>query len=57
MPHQSAGGVERYRPLEGAAAGVEEETRLRPDIVEVLLELPEDRDRSTKVAETIFHFH
>ena len=55
--YHSAGGVERYRPLEGAAAGAETETRQRPGIVEISFELPEDADLLEKVIETIFHFH
>lgn len=55
--YQSAGGVERYRPLEGAAAGAETETRQRPGIVEVSFELPDDPDLLEKVIEALFLFH
>jgi len=55
--YQSAGGVERYRPLEGAAAGAETGTRERPGIVEVSFELPDDQHLLEEVIETIFHFH
>src|SRR5689334_17435870 len=41
--YQSAGGTERYRPREGAVAGVETEIRKRPDVVEVSFRLPPDR--------------
>lgn len=33
--YQAAEGVERYRPLQGAAAGPETELRKRPGVVEV----------------------
>ena len=55
--YQSAGGIERYRPLAGAAAGAETDTRQRPGIVEISFELPDDRDLVEKVVETIFLFH
>lgn len=55
--YQSAGGVERYRPLEGAAAGAEIDTRERPGVVEVSFELPEDLDLLDKVIEVIFRVH
>jgi hypothetical protein len=42
--YQSGAGVERYRPLDGAAAGAEDDVRLRPDVVEVNFELPEDQE-------------
>ena len=35
---QSAAGVERYRPLEGAAAGAETAVRKRPGVVEITFE-------------------
>ena len=40
--YQTAEGIERYRPLEGAAAGPETELRKRPGSVEVVFELPDD---------------
>jgi len=52
--YQSAGGIERYRPLEGAAAGAETEIRRRPGVVEVSFQLPADRDLLERVVETIF---
>src|ERR1700712_1531964 len=54
---QSAPGVERYRPLEGAAVGAEAEVRRRPGIVEVSFELPEDQRLIEQVIETIFEAH
>jgi len=55
--YQSAAGIERYRPLEGAAAGAETEIRRRPGIVEVSFQLPPDRDLLERVVETIFQVH
>ena len=39
---QSAVGIERYRPLEGAMAGAETELRKRPGVVEVSFQMPND---------------
>ncbi|WP_093002140.1 hypothetical protein [Rhizobium sp. NFR07] len=55
--YQSGPGVERYRPLEGAAAGPETEVRKRPGTVEVSFELPDDRQLIEQVVETIFQAH
>jgi hypothetical protein len=55
--YQSGAGVERYRPLEGAAAGPETEVRKRPGIVEVSFELPDDRRLVAQVVEAIFQAH
>jgi hypothetical protein len=55
--YQSAAGVERYRPLEGAAAGAEADVRLRPGVVEVSFELPEDQELVERVVELIFQVH
>ena len=54
---QSAPGVERYRPLEGAAAGVETEVRKRPGVVEVSFELPLDQSLLEQVIEKIYEVH
>lgn len=54
---QSGPGIERYRPLEGAAAGPETGVRKRPGTVEVSLEIPEDRLLIGQVVETIFQTH
>jgi hypothetical protein len=54
---QSAPGIERYRPLEGAAAGPETEVRKRPGVVEVSFELPDDQALLERVIETIFQVH
>ena len=55
--YQTAEGIERYRPLEGAAAGPETELRKRPGIVEVVFELPDDQAVIEQVIEAIFQTH
>lgn len=55
--YQSGSGVERYRPLEGAAAGPEIEVRKGPDVVEVSFELADDRELVEAVIEAIFEHH
>ena len=55
--YQSAPGVERYRPLEGAAAGSETEVRKRPGVVEVSFELPDNQELLEQIVETIFQVH
>ena len=55
--YQTAPGVERYRPLEGAAAGPETEVRKRAGVVEVSFELPDDQELLEQVVETIFQVH
>ena len=55
--YQSGAGIERYRPLEGAAAGAETELRKRPGTVEVSFELPEDQNLIEQVIEMIFQTH
>ena len=54
---QTAGGIERYRPLDGAAAGPETEVRQRPGVVEVSFQLPPESDLLERVVETIFQVH
>jgi hypothetical protein len=54
---QSAPGVERYRPREGAAAGAETEERQRPGVVEVTFELPDDAALAARVVEAVFQAH
>ena len=53
----SPAGIERYRPLEGAAVGAEMEIRQRPGVVEVTFELPDDPDLAKRVVEAIFQAH
>lgn len=55
--YQSAEGMERYRPLQGAAAGPETELRKRPGVVEVFFEIPHDRQLAEQVVEAIFQAH
>lgn len=55
--YQSADGIERYRPLEGAAAGPETELRRRPGTVEISFELPDDQALAARVVEAIFQAH
>lgn len=54
---QSGPGTERYRPLKGAAAGAEADVRLRPGIVEVGFEVPDDRDVLERLVEAVFQAH
>lgn len=55
--YQTAAGVERYRPLEGAAAGPEPMVRKRPGTVEVSFELPQGQNLIEQVVEAIFQAH
>lgn len=55
--YQSDAGIERYRPLDGAAAGAESEVRKRPGIVEVSFELADDQALLERVVELIFQVH
>jgi hypothetical protein len=55
--YQSAHGTERYRPLDGAAAGPETELRRRPGTVEISFELPDDQALAAEVVEAIFQAH
>ncbi|WP_454814960.1 hypothetical protein [Labrys neptuniae] len=55
--YQSAPGTERYRPLEGAAAGAESKLRQRPGVVEVCFELPDVQEITDRVIEAIFQAH
>lgn len=53
----SSPGIERYRPLEGAAAGRETEVRKRPGVAEIHFEIPHDRRILEAVIETIYQVH
>lgn len=55
--YQTAPGVERYRPLEGAAAGPETGVRKRPGVVKVSFELADDQDRLERIVEAMFQVH
>lgn len=54
---ESAPGYERYRPLAGAVAGAEQETRKRPGVVTVTFELDNDQAVLATVVEQIFQVH
>ena len=54
---QTASGVERYRPLEGAAAGAEKDVRQRSGVVEVMFELADDQALLEQVVEAVFQVH
>jgi hypothetical protein len=54
---QSSAGIERYQPLECAAAGAETEVRRRPGVVEVSFELPLDKQALERVIEALFRVH
>jgi len=53
----SATGIERYRPLDGAAAGSETRTRERPGVLAVEFQLPRDRALLERVVEAVFQVH
>ena len=53
----SAPRTELYRPLDGAAAGAETETRRRPGVVEVTFDLPGDQALLETVVEAVFLVH
>lgn len=55
--YQSAGGIERYRPRQGAVAGLEDNVRVRPGVVRISFELPDDQDVLGRVVEAIFKVH
>ncbi len=54
---QTAAGTERYRPLQGAAAGPETEIRKRPGVMEVSFELADDQGLLERAVEAIFQVH
>jgi hypothetical protein len=54
---QSAPGLERYRPREGAAAGAEDETRKRPGVIEISFQITRDRDILDQTIEAIVASH
>jgi len=55
--YQTASGIERYRPLVGAAAGPETEIRKRPGVVEVSFEVPDNQELLEQIIEEIFQVH
>jgi hypothetical protein len=55
--YETAGGLERYRPLEGAAAGAEAELRKRSGVAILGFQLPPDQPLLEKIVESIFQIH
>ena len=55
--YQTAPGMERYRPLKGAAAGPETEVRKRPGVIVLSFEMPDDQALLDQIIETIFQVH
>lgn len=53
----SAPGTERYRPLEGAAAGAETAVRERPGVVLIDFEIPRERELLARLVEAVFQVH
>src|SRR5882757_2637986 len=49
--YETAAGLERYRPLEGAAAGAEAELRKRPGVAILGFQLPPDQTLLEKIVE------
>lgn len=54
---QTAPGTERYRPLEGAAAGAETSVRHRAGVVEVSFELSHDQALIERAVEAVVQAH
>jgi len=55
--YQSASGIERYRPREGAVAGSETEARRRPGVVELSFDMPDDQGLLEHVIEAVYLVH
>jgi hypothetical protein len=55
--YQTAAGTERYRPLEGAAAGPESDVRKRPGVVEIIFEVADDNSVAERIVEAVFQVH
>ena len=55
--YETATGLERYRPLEGAAAGAETELRKRPGVATLNFQLSSDQALLEKIVESIFQIH
>ncbi len=54
---ETATGLERYRPLEGAAAGAETELRKRPGVATLSFQIPFDSTLLEEIVECIFQTH
>jgi hypothetical protein len=55
--YRNTAGYEYYRPLEGTPTGAEKDTRKRPDVLEMSLCLPTDKEMLTEVIDVIYKFH
>jgi hypothetical protein len=55
--YATAAGTERYRPLDGAAAGAESVVRELPGVVEVSFDLTPDQNILEQVVEAVFQIH
>lgn len=55
--YQSASGIERYRPREGAFSGIETEVRRRPGVVDLSFDMPDDQHLLESVVEAIYQVH
>lgn len=54
---QSAPGIERYRPRDGAVAGVEAGTRQRPGVVAITFQIDADQALLARLTEAVFQIH
>ncbi|MEZ5778361.1 MAG: hypothetical protein R3E44_08370 [Paracoccaceae bacterium] len=54
---QTAPGVERYRPRDGAAAGKEEAVRERPGVVALFFETSGGQDVAAEIVEAVYQVH
>ena len=48
---------EYYRPLEGTPTGAENDTRKRPDIVQMSIEIPPDQKQLEQIIEVLYLCH
>ena len=55
--YESSPGLERYRPLEGAAAGAERDVRKRPGVSCLSFQIPDDQSLLSRIVEEIFQVH
>lgn len=55
--YETSPGFERYRPLEGAVAGAEEDVRRRPGVCSLSFQLPDDQSLLSRMVEQIFQVH
>jgi hypothetical protein len=55
--YETSAGQERYRPLDGAAAGPESKVRKRPGVSCISFQITEDKELLSKIVERIFEVH